>query len=125
MASLPGKPQMTATGPRWDGLLLDCRLATMAGEPGSYGIVEDAALAWKDGLICFAGPRLDLPGEPDSVASDVHSAAGDWITPALVDCHTHLVFAGNRAGEPPGERSTAVGVIHVKLPGAVGRIGEY
>ena len=90
---------MTATGPRWDGLLLDCRLATMAGEPGSYGIIEDAALAWKDGLICFAGPRLDLPGEPDSVASDVHSAAGDWITPALVDCHTHLVFAGNRAGE--------------------------
>jgi len=82
----------------WDGLLLDCHLATLSG-PEGYGIVEDAALAWQDGRIAWLGPRSQLPGAPASLARDVRECGGDWLTPALVDCHTHLVFGGNRAVE--------------------------
>jgi len=90
---------MTAARPVWDGLLLDCRMATMRDGSTDYGMVEDAALGWKDGLISFAGPRAQLPDDPERLASEVIHAAGDCLTPALVDCHTHLVFAGNRAIE--------------------------
>jgi imidazolonepropionase len=85
--------------PPWDRLLLDARLATLRDDLGAYGVVEDGALAWKDGLIAFAGPRSELPGAPAELAARVESVDGRWITPGLVDCHTHLVFAGNRAPE--------------------------
>jgi imidazolonepropionase len=84
---------------RWDGLLLDCRLATLAETGLPYGMIEDAALGWKDGHIAFAGPRTELPGNADLLAVQVESVGNAWITPGLVDCHTHLVFAGNRASE--------------------------
>jgi imidazolonepropionase len=87
------------TLPRWDGLLLDCRLATLCGTGTAYGAIEHAALGWKDGSIEFAGPQSQLPGDPDALAAHVDSARGAWITPGLIDCHTHLVFAGNRAEE--------------------------
>jgi imidazolonepropionase len=82
----------------WDGLLLDCHLATLSGTDG-YGIVQDAALAWKDGRIAWLGPRKALPGDPRALAGALHECGGDWITPALIDCHTHLVYGGNRAVE--------------------------
>jgi len=85
--------------PRWDSLLLDCRLATMAGNGVPYGAIEHAALAWKDGVIAFAGAARDLPDRPERLAGDVASAGGAWITPGLVDCHTHLVFGADRADE--------------------------
>jgi imidazolonepropionase len=85
--------------PPWDRLLLDARLATLRDDLGAYGVIEDGALAWKDGLITYAGPRNDLPGEPAGLAHRVDSAQRRWITPGLVDCHTHLVFAGDRAQE--------------------------
>ena len=90
---------MTPIDPRWDCLLLDCRLATVPAAGVGCGSVLDAAIAWKDGIITYAGPRAALPGEPAELANEVLSATGDWITPALIDCHTHLVFAGNRAQE--------------------------
>ncbi len=80
-------------------MLLDARLATLRDDLGAYGVIEDAALAWKDGLITYAGPRSELPGEPAQLAARVDSANQRWITPGLVDCHTHLVFAGDRAQE--------------------------
>lgn len=83
----------------WDRLLLDCRLATMADNGAAYGAVENAVLAWKDGVITFAGPQSGLPGKPKDLATQVESAGNAWITPGLIDCHTHLVFAGNRAEE--------------------------
>jgi imidazolonepropionase len=82
---------------RWDHLLLDCRLATMRG--GIYGVVENAALAWKDGRITYVGAQSALPNKADRLAASVESADNAWITPGLIDCHTHLVFAGNRAEE--------------------------
>ena len=82
---------------RWDGLLLDARLATLAGE--GFGLVEDGALGWKDGVIVFAGPASQLPDMPAALADDIQSAHGALVTPGLVDCHTHLVFAADRANE--------------------------
>lgn len=90
---------MTSIDPIWDGLLLDCRLATMRDGSADYGMIEDGALAWKDGLITFAGPSARLPGDPEQLSREISGAAGDCLTPALIDCHTHLVFAGNRAIE--------------------------
>jgi len=82
---------------RWDGLLLRPTLATLDSDVG-YGLVEDGALGWKDGVLVYVGPRGGLPGDPESLANDVIEAEG-LVTPGLVDCHTHLVFAGDRAAE--------------------------
>lgn len=84
--------------PRYDHLLLDCTLATLAGDSG-YGLVEQGALGWRDGTIAFAGPMRDLPGEPQTLSSTHESVHGTLVTPGLVDCHTHLVFGGERANE--------------------------
>jgi imidazolonepropionase len=84
---------------RWDQLLLDCRLATLTNTGQPYGAIENAALGWKDGVITFAGPKTQLTGRPEALAAQVESAGNAWITPGLIDCHTHLVFAGNRAPE--------------------------
>lgn len=82
----------------WDTLWLDAHLATMAGA-APYGAIRDGALAAKDGRIAWVGARTDLPGPPETLAQKVVRCDGAWITPGLVDCHTHLVFAGTRARE--------------------------
>ncbi|KAF1714945.1 imidazolonepropionase [Pseudoxanthomonas yeongjuensis] len=84
--------------PLWDGLITGISLATLEGNAG-YGTIEDAALGWRDGLIAYAGPRSQLPGAASTLAHEVIEAAGGWIAPGLIDCHTHTVFAGDRAGE--------------------------
>jgi imidazolonepropionase len=84
---------------RWDSLLLDCRLATMSANGTPYGAIERAALGWRDGTITFAAPMDELPGPPETLARELRSVDGAWITPGLVDCHTHLVFGGDRAAE--------------------------
>ncbi|RUV94071.1 imidazolonepropionase [Mesorhizobium sp. M1A.F.Ca.IN.022.07.1.1] len=76
----------------------NARLATMAeGAPG-LGIVEKGAIAARDGLIVYAGSEADLPAAAGQGAETV-DCQGRWITPGLIDCHTHLVYAGNRANE--------------------------
>jgi len=82
----------------WDCLLLGGTVATLAQGAG-YGVIEDAALGWRDGVITFVGTRSQLPDAAEMLAHEVIDAQGNWITPGLVDCHTHAVFAGNRAGE--------------------------
>lgn len=85
---------------RWDGLLLGVRLATLRDDVDApYGAIDDAAFGWHDGRIVHAGPRSGLAAAPDLLAHEVIDGGGDWITPGLVDCHTHLVFGGERAGE--------------------------
>jgi imidazolonepropionase len=80
-------------------LWTNARAATMAGNAGTpYGLVEDAALAVQDGRIAWVGPRRDLPLGLDDAALE-HDAQGCLVTPGLIDCHTHLVYAGDRAGE--------------------------
>lgn len=78
-----------------DRLWRNARLATMAGE--GLGIVEGGAVAARDGRIAFAGPERDLPA--GLRPSETIDCGGRWITPGLIDCHTHLVFAGDRSDE--------------------------
>ena len=82
----------------WDGLAIGVSLATLEGDAG-YGAIADGALGWRDGLLAYVGPRAGLPGDPATLAREVVALDGGWITPGLVDCHTHVVFAGDRAGE--------------------------
>jgi len=83
----------------WDTLWIDAQLATMARNGAAYGAIRDGAIASKDGRITWVGARVDLPGSAKTLAREVVSADGAWITPGLIDCHTHLVFGGDRAHE--------------------------
>jgi imidazolonepropionase len=77
-----------------DALWQNAHLATMTSA-SPYCAIRDGALAVKDGRISWVGPRNEWTGK----AMREHDARGAWITPGLVDCHTHLVYAGNRAAE--------------------------
>lgn len=79
-----------------DLLLTDANLATMQAGGEAYGAVANAALAIRDGRIIWLGP---MSGLPQIAATETRSIDGRWLTPALIDCHTHLVFAGDRARE--------------------------
>ena len=79
-----------------DLLLVDARIATLRPDGTDYGIIEPGAVAVCDGRIAWLGPQQDLPTTP---ARETRSLDGRWITPALIDCHTHLVFGGDRAAE--------------------------
>jgi imidazolonepropionase len=84
----------------WDDLWLNGRLATMAaGMRAPYGAIEGGALAAQDGQIVWVGPARELPGPPASLARARHDLGGRWVTPGLIDCHTHLVYGGDRARE--------------------------
>ncbi|KRP64675.1 imidazolonepropionase [Pseudomonas orientalis] len=71
-----------------------CHVATMA--QGKYSIIEDAAMVTAGSLIEWIGPRSQAP---TADYAQVHDLQGAWVTPGLVDCHTHTVFGGNRSGE--------------------------
>jgi imidazolonepropionase len=75
-------------------LLVNARIATMRG--GKYSIVEKGAMAIEEGVIKWVGPEASL--DPRLRGGDI-DAQGALVTPGLIDCHTHLVFAGNRARE--------------------------
>ncbi|MFN7128307.1 MAG: imidazolonepropionase [Brevundimonas sp.] len=79
-----------------DRLLIDCHAATMAESDFPYGAIEDAAVVIADGRIAWVGPRTDLPPVQ---AETTERLDGRWLTPGLIDCHTHLVFGGDRSGE--------------------------
>ena len=82
------------------GLVLRrARLATMRADLPGLGVVEDGAIACRGGRMLFAGPESDLPAGALRGAAEVVDCGGRWVTPGLVDCHTHLVHAGSRARE--------------------------
>tara|TARA_R110002096_G_scaffold21113_4_gene69024 strand:+ start:2733 stop:4004 length:1272 start_codon:yes stop_codon:yes gene_type:complete len=81
----------------WDLLLTDARVATLCDGVSEYGIVDGpAAIAICDGNIAWLG---DMTALPEHVSKEQRSVNGRWLTPALIDCHTHLVFGGDRAAE--------------------------
>lgn len=82
----------------FDSVWKNINVATMTDKTG-YGIINNAAILVKDGKIAWLGPEADLPKPADELSDYVHDGAGKWVTPGLVDCHTHLVYAGNRADE--------------------------
>ncbi len=79
------------------GLLLHAGVATLAD--AGYGLLDDGALAWRDGHIAWIGASRDLPREFDDLRDTATDARGALVTPGLSDCHTHLVYAGSRAVE--------------------------
>ncbi len=89
---------MAAEGFSADRVWRNARLATMRADPPGIGVVERGAIAAKGGRICFAGAEDDLPAGMIHAAEEI-DCGGRWITPGLIDCHTHLVHAGNRANE--------------------------
>ena len=86
---------MSAEPPcRWDAIWLNLDVATMGD---GYGEIRDAAIAVQDGRIAWLGPRSSLP--VGWQAQVEHDGAGCWTTPGLIDCHTHIVYAGSRSDE--------------------------
>ena len=81
-----------------NGLWLNARLATLAASRPGLGIVERGAIAVRDGMIAYAGAERDLPDDAKAL-NPATDCEGRWITPGLIDCHTHLVHAGTRAAE--------------------------
>ena len=89
----------------WDRLLVDCNIATFEESPGNpLGLIENGAIAIADGKILRVGKRTELAGFR---AKSVDALGGAWVTPGLIDCHTHLVFAGTRADEHAMRRAGA------------------
>ena len=81
----------------WDRLLVDCNIATMDPAVATpFGAIENGAIGIQDGRIVRVGRRTELAGYQ---ARQVEPLGGAWVTPGLVDCHTHLVFGGNRSSE--------------------------
>jgi len=92
------KPAKNVIPEKVDALWLNVHLATMtAGDP--YGMVKDGAIAVAGNKIALIGKRADLPVDFESRVGNVHDGGNGWITPGLVDCHTHLIYAGSRARE--------------------------
>src|SRR6476469_1706453 len=89
----------------WDRLLVDCNIATLEERPGNpLGLVENGAIGISDGKVVRVGKRTELAGFR---AKEVVALAGAWVTPGLIDCHTHLVFGGTRADEHAMRRAGA------------------
>src|SRR5690606_18843881 len=79
-----------------DLLITDCHVASMTAGGEPYGAIEDAAILIQGGRIAWIGLRADLPVHK---VVETDSLGGRWVTPGLIDCHTHLVFGGDRSGE--------------------------
>jgi imidazolonepropionase len=89
----------------WDRLLVDCNIATFEDSPGNpLGLIENGAIGIADGKIVRVGKRTELAGFR---AKQVDALGGAWVTPGLIDCHTHLVFGGTRADEHTMRRAGA------------------
>lgn len=89
----------------WDRLLVDCNIATFEESPGNpLGLIENGAIGMADGKIVRVGKRTELAGFR---AKQVDALGGAWVTPGLIDCHTHLVFGGTRADEHAMRRAGA------------------
>jgi imidazolonepropionase len=80
-------------------LFRNARLATFDPAREGIGVVERGAIAAKDGRIVFAGTEAELPSRFSDGPPEIVDCEGRWITPGLIDCHTHLVYAGDRAHE--------------------------
>src|SRR5581483_8509342 len=93
----PADGALSVSPARWDAVYTRASIATMA--PGSaYGVLRNGAMAVADGRIAWIGPRASLPAV-ELAGVPEHDLEGRWITPGLIDCHTHIVYAGNRAHE--------------------------
>jgi imidazolonepropionase len=98
----------------WDRLLVDCNIATFEG--GNLGVVEHGAIGIQDGKVVRVGKRTELAGYR---AKQVDALGGAWVTPGLIDCHTHLIFGGTRADEHAMRRAGATYEAIAKAGGGI------
>lgn len=82
---------------RFDHVWHGGRIATLKAGQRNFGLIENGVIAAKDGRIAYAGPADGLPSGSD--AAERTDLGGRLVTPGLIDCHTHLVYAGSRANE--------------------------
>jgi imidazolonepropionase len=83
----------------WDRCYIGGHVATLRERDGSYGAIRDAAVGISGSTIVWVGARADLPEPPSRLALEIVPLEGAWMTPGLIDCHTHLVFGGSRGDE--------------------------
>ncbi len=84
---------------KWDKLIINATIATMAEGSHDYGMIKDGAIGILNGRIEWLGTTAGIANSIDSLAKELIDAQGCLVTPGLIDCHTHLVFAGNRCDE--------------------------
>lgn len=84
---------------KWDKLIINATVATMADGSCAYGILAKGAIGILNGRIEWLGTTAGIKNSIETLAKEVIDAKGYLVTPGLIDCHTHLVFAGNRADE--------------------------
>jgi len=82
----------------WELLLTGFNLATMTDSGNSYGEIKDGAVAIGEGKILWVGDKKSIPAF-DKNKVEIVEGNGQWITPGLIDCHTHIIYGGNRANE--------------------------
>lgn len=83
----------------WDSVWRHADIATMRAGGEAFGAIRDGAIAIQDDRIAWIGPAKDLPRDCIGPDTAMHDLDGGWITPGLIDCHTHLVYGGSRAHE--------------------------
>ncbi len=84
---------------KWDKLIINATVATMAEGSHAYGIIKEGAIGILDGRVEWLGTTAGITQSMDTLAKELIDAKGCLVTPGLIDCHTHLVFAGNRSDE--------------------------
>ena len=84
---------------KWDKLIINATVATMAEGSHDYGMIKEGAIGILNGRIEWLGTTVGIANSIDSLAEELIDAKGCLVTPGLIDCHTHLVFAGNRSDE--------------------------
>jgi imidazolonepropionase len=94
-----GHQLQKAPDKEWDQIWVGANIATMAAGAGPYGSIENAALAVKGERIAWIGPAEEGRAVAAAQNLPVQDARGLWMTPGLIDCHTHLVYGGNRVEE--------------------------
>jgi len=84
---------------KWDTLIINANLATMAEGSADYGMIGNGAVGLLNGRIEWLGTTEGIKDRIGTLANEVVDAKGCLVTPGLIDCHTHLVFGGNRSDE--------------------------
>src|SRR5271165_5066651 len=88
-----------SSGKEWDQVWVGANIATMAAGAEPYGSIKDAALAVRGERIAWIGPAAEGKALAEAMRLPIRDAHGLWMTPGLIDCHTHLVYGGNRVEE--------------------------
>ena len=88
-----------SSGKDWDQIWAGANIATMVAGVEPYGNIKNGALAVKGDRIAWIGPAAEGLREAAALGIPIHDAQGLWLTPGLIDCHTHLVYGGHRVEE--------------------------